>query len=97
MQELPPFSLIFGLLFNFISPFFIATSHLYITVLHCSSTLHPYVAPLYHTNVTLHPTLHHHCIKAFFWQKFKILNIFKGLCIISTFCLNFCAGNKVHL
>ena len=29
------------------------------------------------------------CIKAFFWQKFKILHIFRGLYIISTFCLTF--------
>ena len=35
--------------------------------------------------------------KSIFWQQFKILGIFVGLCMISSFCLNFCATNKVHL
>ena len=35
--------------------------------------------------------------KSIFKQKFKILHIFRGLCIISTFRPNFCTTNKVHL
>jgi hypothetical protein len=35
--------------------------------------------------------------KSIFQQKSKILHIFRGLCIISIFCLNFCVTNKVHL
>src|SRR5882757_2593332 len=56
MQELPPFSLIFGLLFDFISPFFIATSHFYIAALHHSSTSQLYIAVL-HRTPTSHRTL----------------------------------------
>ena len=62
MQELPPFSLIFGLLFNFISPFFIATLHLYVVTLPHSSMSHLYFAALHHTPMShlyTAPTLHH--------------------------------------
>jgi hypothetical protein len=67
MQELPPFLLIFALLFNFISSFFIATSHLYVEPLHCTpkshyvailphtSTSQSYITLLYYTNVALLP------------------------------------------
>src|SRR6266853_216640 len=64
MQELPPFSLIFGLLFDFISPFFIATSHFYIAALHRSPTSQSYltllrcIAPHLASQPTSHRTLH---------------------------------------
>ena len=68
-QELSPFSLIFGLLFDFISPFFIATSHLYIAPLHRSSTSHSYVA-LYRTNVTSHPKS---CLAP--WHRHRLVSL----------------------
>ena len=30
-------------------------------------------------------------------QKFEVLHIFRSLCIISTFYLNFCVTNEVHI
>jgi len=35
--------------------------------------------------------------KSIFLQQIKILHIFRSLCIIQTFCLNFYVPNKVHL
>ena len=49
---------------------------------------------VYNSAASCGPKRKCHMYKSIFWQKFKILHIFRGLCIISTFCLNFCTTNN---